>query len=207
MTDNIAQSSDEELLVRMADGDEQAFVELYHRRQAGVYRFAMQMSGSASVAEDVTQEVFMALIKDSSGYSAEKGKLAGYLYGMARNHVLRRLERERFTIPIETGVNDELAFNVRVDEESSPLALLTRNETVDSVRCAILALPPHYREVVVLCELNEMSYIETAAALNCAVGTVRSRLHRARAILVEKLRTNNDPKPLSNNTGSERCFA
>jgi len=78
MTETICQDSDEELLLRMANGDEESFVTLYRRRQAAVYRFALQMSGSPSVAEDVTQEVFMALIKDCSGYSAEKGKLAGY---------------------------------------------------------------------------------------------------------------------------------
>ena len=207
MTETICQDSDEELLLRMANGDEESFVTLYRRRQAAVYRFALQMSGSPSVAEDVTQEVFMALIKDCSGYSAEKGKLAGYLYGIARNHVLRRLERERFTVPIETGTDDDMDVISPVDNTSDPLSVLTRNETVENVRSAVLALPAHYREVVVLCELHEMSYVETAAALNCAVGTVRSRLHRARAMLVEKLGAQTDPKPSSSSANSERCFA
>ena len=68
------------------------------------------------------------------------------------------------------------------------MADVTRKETIDSVRKAVLSLPEHYREVVVLCDLQEMDYAEAAAALGCAVGTVRSRLHRARAMLLEKLR-------------------
>ena len=207
MTETNCHDSDEDLLLRMAGGDEESFVTLYRRRQASVYRFAFQMSGSSTVAEDVTQEVFMALIKDSSGFSASKGKLAGYIYGIARNHVLRRLEKDRNTVSIDGGIDDELASSSRVVEKSDPLSILARNETVENVRNAVLALPVHYREVVILCELNEMSYVETAAALNCAVGTVRSRLHRARAILVEKLGAQTDPKLSSNSANSERCFA
>src|SRR6185503_13080621 len=77
---------------------------------------------------------------------------------------------------------------VSVIADADPLADLTRNEMVETVRAAVLALPAHYREVVVLCDLHEMSYLEAAEVLGCAIGTVRSRLHRARAILVEKLR-------------------
>jgi RNA polymerase sigma-70 factor (ECF subfamily) len=69
-----------------------------------------------------------------------------------------------------------------------PLGDLTRGEMVEKLRQAVLALPTHYREVLVLCELEEMSYADAAAALECAVGTVRSRLHRARAMLAEKMR-------------------
>jgi len=64
---------------------------------------------------------------------------------------------------------------------------LTRGEGVESLRKAILALPPHYREVVVLCDLNEMDYAGAAEILGCAVGTVRSRLHRARELILKKL--------------------
>jgi RNA polymerase sigma-70 factor (ECF subfamily) len=208
MTNTTGRDSDEELLAKMAKGDEEAFVALYRRRQAAVFRFALQMSGSPAIAEDVTQEVFMALIKDSSGFSPEKGTLGGYLYGMARNHVLRRIERDRFMVPIETGQDDDNSMVLQQEDKTDdPLVALTRSETVESVRSAILALPAHYREVVVLCELHEMSYVETAEALNCAVGTVRSRLHRARGMLLEKLRAETHPKPVSSNANGARCFA
>jgi RNA polymerase sigma-70 factor (ECF subfamily) len=86
--DNMAQSPaepDDELLLRLQSGDEQAFLALYRRRQPAIYRFALHMSGSAAIAEDVTQDVFLALIRDGFGYDPELGSLPAYLYGIARS--------------------------------------------------------------------------------------------------------------------------
>jgi len=181
--------TDAQLLRRMLAGDEEAFVALYRRRQGGVYRFALQMSGSPAVAEDVTQEVFMVLMRDGSNFDPSRGSLAAYLYGVTRNMVLRVFDRERALVRLsdEEGEADA-APHMSLVAHDDPLGDLTRGETVERVRQAVLALPAHYREAVVLCDLHEMSYAEAADALSCAVGTVRSRLHRARAMLVEKLR-------------------
>jgi RNA polymerase sigma-70 factor (ECF subfamily) len=86
---------------------------------------------------------------------------------------------------------------------------LTRAETIETVRRAVLSLPPKYREVVVLCELQDVSYVETAEILGCAIGTVRSRLHRARALLLSKLRPaeNVTDDADSASVKSARCFA
>jgi RNA polymerase sigma-70 factor (ECF subfamily) len=177
--------TDEELLRLMLAGDESAFIALYRRWQANIYRFALRMCGSEAMAEDVTQEVFMILMNDSSRYDTNKGSLSGYLYGIARFQSLRRLQRDRAWVSIE----DETDFEDQGSGISNdPLLDLTRAETVQSVRDAILVLPPHYREVVVLCDLHELSYADAADALGCAIGTVRSRLHRARGLLLEKLR-------------------
>src|SRR3954468_16933340 len=92
--------SDEELLRLMKAGDEDAFTTLYRRRQAALYRFALQMSGSEALAEDVTQEVFMVLMREQDHYDAARGSLQAYLYGIARNHVLRRLEKDRHFVQI-----------------------------------------------------------------------------------------------------------
>jgi RNA polymerase sigma-70 factor, ECF subfamily len=201
-------STDIELLRLMMAGDEDAFTALYRRRQGGVYRFALHMSGSATIAEDVTQEVFMTLLREAANYDPARGSIAAYLYGIARNHVLRRLERDRCFIPIADNAEDN---DSRIPEnliaQGDPLSDLTHNEMIGAVRQAVLALPAHYREVVVLCELHEMSYAEAAAALGCAVGTIRSRLHRARALLIEKLRATNQPDSASQPMNSARCFA
>lgn len=207
--------SDAELLRLMLAGDEEAFVELYGRRQGGVYRFAMQMCGSTSIAEDVTQEVFMALMQDGGNFDPSRGSLAAYLYGIARNHVLRLLQRDRAYVPIADERDDGQggAASSAYDELVAPcdlLADLTRSETIEQVRQAVLALPAHYREVVALCELQEMSYAEAAGVLGCAVGTVRSRLHRARAMLIEKLRAARETDEAGAATESfrtARCFA
>src|SRR5215510_10390877 len=94
--------SDDELLLRVRSGDEQAFLGLYRRRQAALYRFALHMSGSVPVAEDVTQEVFLALLREDCGFDAARGTLSSYLYGIARKLILRHLERGRADIALET---------------------------------------------------------------------------------------------------------
>jgi len=185
MTGKPAQISDDELLERAAAGDEAAFTDLYRRRQGAVYRFALQMSGRRGVAEEVTQEVFLAVIRDAGRFDAKRGSALSYLYGIARNQVLRRLERDRPYIAIADELEGDAAQWTAPEDT---LGDLTRHEAVESIRQAVLALPPNFREVVVLCDLHEMSYNEAAAALGCAVGTVRSRLHRARAMLLEKLK-------------------
>lgn len=200
-------TSDDDLLRQMIAGDEDAFTELYRRRQGGVYRFALHMSGSEAIAEDVTQEVFIVLMREAHNYDSQRGSLAAYLYGISRNHVLRRLERDRLFVPFADGPQDEeQSTPATLIAQGDPLGDLTRNEMIEAVRGAVLALPAHYREVVVLCDLHEMSYAEAASVVGCAVGTVRSRLHRARAMLVEKLRAIDEGKT-ARTVNPARCFA
>lgn len=165
------------LVDRMRRGDEGAFETLYARHQPAVYRYALRMTGSPEMADDAVQETFLALLH-SRGYNAEVGPLRSYLYGTARNLLFRiwgvqgRLEE----------VNEGLA-----DDAPDPLEGLAAAEQVLRVRQALAGLPPHYREAVVLCDLEELSYAEVAELLGCAVGTIRSRLNRARAMLLERL--------------------
>jgi RNA polymerase sigma-70 factor (ECF subfamily) len=196
--------TDSELIRSMLLGDEHALTTLYSRRQGTFYRFALQMSGSHALAEDVTQEVFMVLIRGEATYDASRGSVGAFMLGIARNHVLRRLRYQQALVSFE----DDLEGNSggALVASAGPLEELSRDEEINSVRRAILSLPEHYREVVVLCELQEMSYAEAAAVLGCAVGTVRSRLHRARALLIEKLRPVDEEKA-AEAAASKRCFA
>lgn len=176
--------SDGELVRRMAAGDEEAFSVLYWRCHASVYRFALRMSGSPAVAEEVTQEVFLFLIRSSRAYDAARGPLVAFLLGVARNHVRRCLEREQAFLPL-----DEFPGEAEPAVEAQDvLGDLTKRESIEAVRRAVLALPADYREVVVLCDLDEIDYAAAARILGCPLGTVRSRLHRARAMLLAKLR-------------------
>ena len=167
--------SDDELLLRLQSGDEQAFVTLYRRRQAALYRFVLHMSGSATVAEDVIQEVFLALIREECGFDPERGSLSGYLFGIARKLVLRHLERGRSDVALDTEADDSNVPALAVHDD--PLADMTRRESIESVRRAVQVLPRRYREVVVLCDLEELDYRDAALVLGCPIGTVRSRLH------------------------------
>src|SRR5580704_7698545 len=183
--------TDDELLFRLRNGDEQAFAALYRRRQAAIYRFALHMSGSQTVAEDIAQEVFLALLREECGYDRERGTLSGYLFGIARKLVLRHRERGRSDVPLESETDESSTRELAIVDD--PLAGLTRHETIESLRRAVQGLPRRYREVVVLCDLEEVDYAEAAVILGCPIGTVRSRMHRARALLLEKL--NQDRKP------------
>jgi RNA polymerase sigma-70 factor (ECF subfamily) len=198
------QTTDEELWRLASAGDEHAFTLLYRRRQGAIYRFAWQMSGSAQIAEDVTQESFMALLREPECYEPARGTLAAYLYGIARRQVLRRLEKERAFVALAAEDEAGHAPSASAIALPDPLADFTRRETVETVRQAVLALPAHYREVILLCDLHELSYAETAAALTCAVGTVRSRLARGRALLCERLRA---LRPAQAEVEAKRCCA
>ncbi|MGD0775686.1 MAG: RNA polymerase sigma factor, partial [Candidatus Solibacter sp.] len=184
--------TDEELLLRTQSGDEEGFLTLYRRRQAGLFRFALHMGGSMAVAEDVTQEVFLALLREDCGYNPERGTLSGYLYGIARKLVLRHLERGRADVPLDTDSDDYAQPELAVLDD--PMVDLTRREGIDALRRAVYALPRRYREVVVLCDLEEVDYADAAVALGCPIGTVRSRLHRARGLLLDKLNQERNPR-------------
>jgi RNA polymerase sigma-70 factor (ECF subfamily) len=189
--------SESELLRRVEAGDEEAFGILYHQFQGPVYRFALHMAGSTAVAEDATQEVFMALIERRTRFDASRGSLRAYLLGTARHILLHRFERERrfVALPEPDGANGSGSSARAFERAVSAVAPidLARVQSIERVRAAVLSLPTDYRETVVLCELQELSYEEAASVLDCPVGTVRSRLHRGRAMLAEKLREIAEP--------------
>jgi RNA polymerase sigma-70 factor (ECF subfamily) len=138
--------SDEELYRLMRKGNQDAFAELYSRREPALYRYALHASGSTAVAEEVANEVFVQLMSATANFDESRGTLESYLYGVARNLV---------RVVLHQAVRD---------------------------------LPDHYRDVVILCDLEERNYDEVAGLLGCPIGTVRSRLHRARAMLGTRLR-------------------
>jgi RNA polymerase sigma-70 factor, ECF subfamily len=184
----ITPPTDETLLQAALRGDEGAFVELYRRWQGPIYRFARQMCGSEPAAEDVVQDVFLALVQDARRYDPERGPLSAYLYGIARHLVLRRLRRE--------GVRESLMETEAVAalQETQPrddtdaFDMIDRRESIEAVQRAIGSLPVSYREAIVLCDVQELPYEQAALAIGCPIGTVRSRLHRGRALLADKLR-------------------
>ena len=178
--------SDDDLLRLISSGNEKAFLTFYRKHQGPVFRFALQMSGKAEVAEEVTQDVFMVVMKAAKQLDPGRGSASGYLYGIARNLVRRSLEREK---PYLTVLDDpENEYSGRLTDDHDVAFELAQAERVESLRRAVLALPPAYREVVVLCDLHELDYADAAVVLGCAIGTIRSRLHRARALLMEKMR-------------------
>ena len=181
--------SDAELLRLMLAGDERSFTALYGRYKGLIYRFALLMSGQATIAEEVTQEVFLALLRNGRRYVPERGPFKAYLCGAARNQVLLLMKKERHYVQLlEESDEGEAVPIAQLISGDDPLGDCARKEANRLVRQAVLALPARYREVVVLCDFQELSYADAALALDCPVGTVNSRLHRGHALLLKKLR-------------------
>jgi RNA polymerase sigma-70 factor, ECF subfamily len=180
------ETRDDVLLRRAAKGDEEAFTVLYRRHQAAIYRFALRMTGNAWASEEIVQDVFMTLMREPKKYDAERAALAAYLYGIARNRVMKHLER----LPREVALdeqNENGARGAAVTNVVTPMHWAERQERLEQVRSAVLDLPAEFREAVVLCELEELSYEEASQRIGCPIGTIRSRLHRGRALLLAKL--------------------
>ena len=175
---------DDAALIALARrGDAVAFSRLFAAFERPIFRYAAHMCGR-DAADDVVQETFLALLRGPASYDPSKGTVGNYLFGIARHFVLKRLSgREVASFDLDEH-DEETAWT---DERPTVLDSLTRAETVQAVRAAIASLPGAYREAVVLCELQEMSYLDAAAIAECPVGTIRSRLHRAKALLSEKL--------------------
>lgn len=172
-----------DLLHRFRAGDEEAFAAIYRLHSPHVFRFALHMTGDRGKATEITQDVFVWLIHHPSQFDPARGGLSAFLIGVSRKLLMRRQQDERRWIrfsDLESTSAQRFA-----DSSSTPPDLATSRTA--ELRRAIGTLPPRYREVLVLCDLEGRTYEEAASALECATGTVRSRLHRARQLLTRKL--------------------
>jgi RNA polymerase sigma-70 factor (ECF subfamily) len=169
---------DRDLLRQFSGGDREAFTALYRAHFPAVFRFAFYMTGDRIRAGEITQDVFVWLVHHPGEFDPGRGDLAAFLGGVARRLLHRRLQIDSRWLPLDEAVlsrgGAEFAHG------------LEHREDVAQLRRAIAALPERYREAVVLCDLQEKSYQQAAQELGCALGTVRSRLHRARELLVRK---------------------
>ena len=172
--------SDEELIAGVVAGSREAFAALYRRRRPDVYRFALHMTGSPAAAEDVAQDVFLAVIKEAGRYAPGRSGVVAWLLGIARNHARRRLTERRHEPLPEPGREPGI--------EADPADAVARGQEIAGRRAALVGLPVVFREAVVLCDLQELSYQEAADAAGCAIGTIRSRLHRGRGLLAAALK-------------------
>ncbi|MFN3790050.1 RNA polymerase sigma factor [Massilia sp.] len=198
MTTLTPDTADHELLRLTHAGRADAFTALYRRHQGPLYRYALMRCGSADSAADVVQEAFMGLLTQRFGFDPLRGQLQHFLFGVARNLILKLEEaRHRQVALPEPDEDGELELD-HACEGAEPLARLLGNEAAEEVRRALGLLPPHYRDVVILFELHELSYQEVAAVCQVDIGTVRSRLSRGRAALAKRLRAHAPSACLAN---------
>jgi RNA polymerase sigma-70 factor (ECF subfamily) len=193
MNTTSATTPDTDLLRAMRNGTADAFAALYQRHQGPLYRFALLRCGSADTAADVVQETFMGLLTERFRFDPLRGPLQSFLFGVARNLILKLEESRRRHVALpafETAEDGQGEDDPEPDQpliEAGPLARLLDNEAAEQVRLALAHLAPHYRDVVILYEMHELSYAEIADICQVDIGTVRSRLSRGRAALAKRL--------------------
>lgn len=204
MTDRLESRSDSELLDLSLAGEEGAFLLLYARLKGPLFRYAFYATNSRAASEEIVQEVFISLLKTKDRYKPMQGELAGFAFGIARNLVRRLKKRERLyeELPGEEALQKLAGAQTALDHLSAAML----EQRIKGIRTAIASLPEHYRQVVVLCDLCELTYREAASRLQCAVGTIRSRLNRAHSLLAQKLRETKKPQPALPVAGKEECL-
>jgi RNA polymerase sigma-70 factor (ECF subfamily) len=175
--------SERELLDRFRQGDSEAFSVLYRDYSPAVYRFALHMTGDHTKAAEITQDVFVWLIGHPEKFDSERGNLAAFLAGVARQCIRRQQRIELRWLPFNK------AAGVEAMSTKDPGSAID----AEALRKAVALLPMRYREAVVLCDLTGHTYEEAARMLNCAVGTIHSRLHRAHQLLARKFHRRTRP--------------
>jgi RNA polymerase sigma-70 factor (ECF subfamily) len=182
----LSSTTDTDLLRQLRGGAADAFAALYRRHQGPLYRFALLRCGSAAHAADVVQEVFMGLLTGRFDFDPLRGQLPAFLFGVARKLILK-LEAPRRQAVALPGMDEDDDGPELPADDACPLARVLHNEAAEEVRRALSLLAPHYRDVVILYEMHELSYAEIADICQVDIGTVRSRLSRARAALAKRL--------------------
>jgi RNA polymerase sigma-70 factor (ECF subfamily) len=162
------------LLARAASGETEAFRIIFETHHAAMYRFAYRLTGALDAAEDVTQECFLRLMRRPA-FDHSRGSLRQYLYGIVRNLVRQHQQANGREVHWDEDADDDQSPAV-----TAPLDSMASVELTTVVQAAISVLPPLQREAIVLCEFEELSLGEAAAVVGADVGTVKSRLHRAR---------------------------
>jgi RNA polymerase sigma-70 factor (ECF subfamily) len=180
LVNNFDQSmTDEKLLQKAGRGDEAAFLLLYERHRAPVFRFAYRMLGGVELAEDVTHDCFLGLIKNPRGFDPARAGLRTYLFAAARN-----LAYKHFRQPFNDGATtldiSDMSEELRLPASEEPLGKLLDAELSFEVQRAIAGLPPLQREAIILFEFEELTLSEVAEIVGADAGTVKSRLFRAR---------------------------
>ena len=175
---------DSECMARLAAGDVSALRDLYQRHGRALLRFSSAMCRSRQAAEDMVHDTFVALLREPASFDPARGSVFGYLCGVLRHRVSRHFRQQRRWVALDTE-ND--ASPVHAGDASNPADEIARSEITVAFRRAMLELPLPHREVIALCDLEELPYTTVAGILECPVGTVRSRLHRARALLTIRL--------------------
>ena len=179
-----------ELVARARKGDYEAFETLVTQSEGRVYGHLMRLMGNPDDARDLLQETYLSAFRGLESFKGDSA-FSTWIYRIATNHALMRLRRK---VPEEVEWDElqipshqELKNRNLTDWELDPREALLRKELRGVLDAAIQALPPAYRAVVTLRDVEDLNTDETARILGISEGAVKTRLHRARIFLREKL--------------------
>jgi RNA polymerase sigma-70 factor, ECF subfamily len=180
----VAESNADELLLEKAGaGDQRAFIELYERHRLPVFRFAYRLLGSVELAEDITHDCFLSLLRNPGGFQPQRAAFRTYLFAAARNLAFKYFRNSGKETTLE-----ELSQEPQIAERQQPLRRVLDEELASKVREAVLALPALQREAIILFEYEGLSLNEIAGITDTEVGAIKARLYRARERLKSALR-------------------
>lgn len=174
------------LINKAVEGDAAAFSEIYFTLCDSIYGFTYRMTNKNSIAEDITQEVFMFFVEHPEKYDAERGSLFSFLCGVARNRVLNFLKKSGTRLETNNFEVKDIE-NLSNGNGHSPLKVLLDKEFSAKIEECVAELSPFQREVLILRELEDLSYEEIAEITESDIGVVKSRLYRARRNLAREL--------------------
>jgi RNA polymerase sigma-70 factor (ECF subfamily) len=177
-------SDDADDMMRLASGDTGALRSLYERHGRALLRFSTAMCRSRQLAEDLVHDTFVALLREPFTFDPRLGTVYGYLCGVLRHRVSRHYRQQKRWVSLD---GDFETAEPAAQDSQSPADEVARSEVTAVFRRAMLELPLPHREIIALCDLEELPYATVASILGVPVGTVRSRLHRARALLSLRL--------------------
>lgn len=177
---------EQHLIEKAARGDTAAFGEIYYALGDSIYGFAYRMTNKKSLAEDITQEVFMFFVEHPEKYDAERGSLFSFLCGVARNRVLNFLKKSGTRLETNSFEAKDVE-NLSNGNGHSPLKVLLDKEISAKIEECVAELSLFQREVLILRELEDLSYEEIAEITETDIGVVKSRLYRARRNLAREL--------------------
>jgi RNA polymerase sigma-70 factor (ECF subfamily) len=185
---NTTHGDDAEYVAQLVAGNGNALRPLYERHGRALLRFSAAMCRSRQSAEDMVHDTFVELMREPANFDPAQGTVFAYLCGVLRHRISHHFRQQRRWVALDDeGEAATHAHGSIVQEEHGLAEEIARNELTAAFRQAMLELPLPHREVIALCDLEELPYSTVASILDCPIGTVRSRLHRARALLTIRL--------------------
>ena len=183
--------ADEMLLEKVKTGDRGAFDALYEKYKRPIMTYAMRLIGNRETAEEVAQETFLKVYLHAAQFSP-RGKVSSWIYTIASNLAKNALRDRRYfrDLSLEMVLKESEAaarlWQIIADTRPGPEADLAAKELDEAIQKVLATMPPRFREVLILCDLQGLPYEEVGRIIGSSIGTVASRLSRARQLFMKR---------------------